>query len=75
MMRILNKKGLSDLCTGAEHPNRMIFIEGDIPSSTRIPSGCLFHTPMSRKDWSHNLPQSPFSKGGNLRKVDFQKEK
>ena len=28
----------------AEQPERMIFLEGDIPSATHIPSGCRFHT-------------------------------
>jgi peptide/nickel transport system ATP-binding protein/oligopeptide transport system ATP-binding protein len=28
----------------AEQPEKMILLEGDIPSATRIPSGCRFHT-------------------------------
>lgn len=28
----------------AEQPERMIFLEGDIPSATHIPTGCRFHT-------------------------------
>jgi len=28
----------------AEQPERMILLEGDIPSATHIPSGCRFHT-------------------------------
>ncbi|MGQ9647434.1 MAG: ABC transporter ATP-binding protein [Thermodesulfobacteriota bacterium] len=28
----------------AEQPDRMILLEGDIPSATHIPSGCRFHT-------------------------------
>jgi len=28
----------------AEQPEEMILLEGDIPSATRIPSGCRFHT-------------------------------
>jgi len=28
----------------AEQPESMIFLEGDIPSATHIPSGCRFHT-------------------------------
>jgi oligopeptide/dipeptide ABC transporter ATP-binding protein len=28
----------------AEQPEEMIFLEGDIPSATHVPSGCRFHT-------------------------------
>jgi peptide/nickel transport system ATP-binding protein/oligopeptide transport system ATP-binding protein len=28
----------------AEQPEKMVYLEGDIPSATHIPSGCRFHT-------------------------------